>query len=461
MALSLPEPLLASLEQSTGFDRAAFISAHTTQPAAISIRYNDIKLAAFKGTLPTDKISWSPYGYYLDKRPSFTEDPLFHGGLYYVQEPGSQFLWTALSQIHGRDEPVRVLDLCGAPGGKSTLLAGYFRGGLIVANEVIKSRAGILAENCMKWGTGNMVVTCNDPAHFQRLQGYFDVILIDAPCSGSGLFRKDPEAINEWSPDMVTMCSKRQQRIIKDVLPALKEGGSLIYATCSYSPEEDEKIMDWLRLEQQMENVPLSIENEGITVVKGMTKPAGTSTSGPEGYKFFPDKVRSEGFFLSVFRKSTPEIPVYNTGNGLLPISAAERKVLAPWVIPEAALFFFKQAADILGIENKWAMDVALLQKNLFLKKAGIRVGEIKNKGLVPAHDLAVSIWPRAEVQRCQLDRAQSLQYLKRQEMDPSRLEVKTGWALVTYQNIGLGWIKVLPNRVNNYYPKGLRILKD
>ena len=182
------------------------------------------------------------------QRPSFTFDPLFHAGTYYVQEASSMFLEQALKQSVDLSQPLRVLDLCAAPGGKSTLLQSLLnKESLLVSNDVIKSRAAILEENIVKWGAANVVVTNNDPAHFARLENYFDAIVIDAPCSGSGLFRRDPEAINEWSENNVQLCSQRQQRIVADVWPALKQNGILIYSTCSYSAEEDEAILDWMQ----------------------------------------------------------------------------------------------------------------------------------------------------------------------------------------------------------------------
>src|SRR6185503_7400230 len=162
---------------------------------------------------------------------------------------------------------------------------------LLVANEVIRSRANILNDNIKKWGCSNVVVTNNDPKDFQRLENYFDVIVIDAPCSGSGLFRREPEAIEEWSKQNVMLCSQRQQRILADVLPALKNDGVLIYSTCSYSKEEDEQIAGWLKNE-------LIINNEQLII-----HPDWNIVKSNGGYRFWPDKVKGEGFFLACFRK--------------------------------------------------------------------------------------------------------------------------------------------------------------
>lgn len=467
MPLPIPVSLLDALEGSEGFDRAAFLKVHADADNLTSIRYNEAKSQIYPGDIPGEQIPWNPLGYYLPMRPAFTMDPALHAGLYYVQEAGSQFLWQALVQLASREAPVKVLDLCAAPGGKTTLLASYFKNGLIVANEVIKSRAAVLAENVIKWGSGNIIVTNNDPKHFQRLQGYFDVILVDAPCSGSGLFRKDNHAIEHWSAAGVEMCSKRQQRILQDVMPALKEGGLLLYATCSYSTQEDESIMDWLTDSGNfsLENRHIATSKDwGVTSVHGQLSGALDSvTARPEGYKFYPDKARSEGFFLGAFRKTGPEHAVYSSQNKLEAISKTEASVVYPWLLADADkdLFLFKQGAEILAIGNKWAQELDILQKNLFLKMAGVRVGEIKKKGLVPAHDLAVSQIRSRELPSCALDRAQSLQYLKRQDLNLEAVSSQKGWVLATYNGLGLGWMKLLANRVNNYYPTGWRILKD
>jgi len=184
-----------------------------------------------------EPVPWCEYGFYLSERPQFTLDPLLHAGAYYVQEASSMFLWQALKQIFTRDSNIKILDLCAAPGGKTTLIASYFKNALIVSNEVIKTRANILYENITKWGSENIVVTNNDAADFKRLKNYFDLIVIDAPCSGSGLFRKDKDAIEEWGESNVLLCSQRQQRILADVYNALNHNGYLIYSTCSYSQE--------------------------------------------------------------------------------------------------------------------------------------------------------------------------------------------------------------------------------
>ena len=194
-----------------------------------------------------DKVPWAPDAYYLKSRPSFTMDPLFHAGAYYVQEASGMFVSFALKQIADPHQKLKVLDLCAAPGGKSTLIQSLISSeSLLLSNEVIKTRVPVLTQNMTKWGRANGIVSNNDPSHFKRIPGFFDIILIDAPCSGSGLYRKDPEAASSWSTELVKLCSQRQQRILSDVWDCLKEDGFLIYSTCSYSKEENEDVVDFL-----------------------------------------------------------------------------------------------------------------------------------------------------------------------------------------------------------------------
>ncbi|AYD48980.1 methyltransferase RsmF C-terminal domain-like protein [Arachidicoccus soli] len=452
MTLPLPEAFLDSLANTAGFDKDNFLAVHQQSENRTSIRYNPQKLDLYKGDLPNEKIPWSPYGYYLSERPSFTHDPLFHAGLYYVQEAGSQFIWEALSQIIDRHTEAKVLDLCAAPGGKTTLLAAYFQKGIIVANEVIKSRTNILMENITKWGSENVVITNNDPSHFSRIPDFFDVALIDAPCSGSGLFRKDNNAISEWSEENVLLCSRRQQRILADMYPSIKEDGLIIYSTCSYSPQEDEDNLDWLMQNFQLENIPLQIQPEwGITAIESREHKA-------IGYKFYPDKVRSEGFFIAVFRKMGGASAGSFSANNFTFANKDELSEIRNWTTPENKTFI-KENNYFLAIDEKWLNAIGVLQKNLYLRKAGITIGEIKNKGLVPAHDLAISTIFNRNINKINLDKAQSLQYLKRKDFEIDN--IPKGWCLAAFEDLNLGWIKILPNRLNNYYPTEWRILKD
>ena len=449
--MSVPQPLLESLAHVAGFDQKAFEAVHASGEQVVSIRLHPYK-SIDHGQWTMDTIPWCPYGRYLSKRPSFTLDPLFHAGAYYVQEASSMFIWHAVEELIGSDTQKKVLDLCAAPGGKSTLLASYFTDGLVVANEVIKSRASVLVENITKWGSDHVIVTNNDPSHFQSLPGYFDVMIIDAPCSGSGLFRKDPDAINEWSLDNVQLCSQRQQRILADVLPALKEDGILLYSTCSYSVEEDEAIADWLVTEMDMESRKIGIDT-GWGIVE-------TISTGKQahGYRFYPDKVKGEGFFIAAFQKKNGSDETRLKEQSLSFPSKPETEQVNTFINIPDNYSLFKQGESIRAIKKEWLTDLKWLAKYLYIKKAGIEIGEIKGKDVVPSHELALSSLSK-DFTPVPLTLEQSLQYLRRKEI--LLPDAPKGWNLVSHGGLPLGWVKVLPNRVNNYYPAEWRILKE
>lgn len=453
MSGKLPIALLDSLESCTGFDRDAFVAVHETAEKITSIRLNPAKQLPEYPALNI-KIPWHPHGYYLPQRPSFTLDPLFHAGTYYVQEASSMFLHEVLIQVAGPTAQQRVLDLCAAPGGKSTLLASYFSDGLLVANEVIRTRSSILAENTTKWGADNIVVTNNDPAHFRSLENYFDVMVVDAPCSGSGLFRKDPDAIGEWSEENVTLCSQRQQRILADIYPALKHDGILIYSTCSYSSQEDEEILDWLMDTFALESCAVALqEHWGIVPVTSPQHKA-------NGYRFYPDKLKGEGFFIAAFRKKDGStVGPYVKKNTLTAVTKQEAAVVENWLQDTAGLFLFKQKDTIIAVKEQWRDDIVILQQCMHIRKAGVAIGELKGKDLVPEHALALSLLIKETIPELTLELEEALQYLRKKEVQAG--DAPKGWTIVKYKDVRLGWIKVLQGRVNNYYPVEWRILKD
>jgi len=444
--MQLPQALLNSLESADGFNEEAFIKVHESGEQVTSIRMNPVK--EFEISNLKFQIPWTEYGYYLETRPSFTFDPLFHAGCYYVQEASSMFLEQALKQTVDLSQPLKVLDLCAAPGGKSThLLSLISKESLLVSNEVIRSRANILTDNIMKWGRSNVIVTNNDPKNFQRLENYFDVIVVDAPCSGSGLFRRDHEAIEEWSVQNVALCSQRQQRILADVLPSLKNGGVLIYSTCSYSKEEDEEICDWLVRELKVKSEKLKVKNEwGVIETE-------------KGYRFWPDKVKGEGFFIACFRKTGDnDEEVYLQKIKPEKFSIKEMEILNKNV-NTADLAFLRHEEIIYAVPEKLLAGINFLSSKLRVVNCGTRIGEIIKDKLIPDHALALSNIVSEKISRFELDHEQAIQYLKKKELI---LQTdKKGWTLVTHQGHPLGWINILPNRINNYYPKELRILKD
>lgn len=455
----LPPALLQSLNRVKGFNRLAFEAVHASNDQVTAVRINPLKesLIEEKSRLTvdsrqlTEQVLWCEHGFYLNERPLFTVDPLFHAGAYYVQDASSMFLWQAVKQLIPSVKNKKVLDLCAAPGGKSTLLASYFTGGLVVANEVIKSRAAVLTENIIKWGTGNVIVTNNDPAMFASLPNFFDVMVIDAPCSGSGLFRKDIDAISEWSEESVNLCSQRQQRIMADSFNALNEEGILIYSTCSYSEEEDEQIADWLVNNFPVTSCRLQI-NPDWNIVETESKQHKAF-----GYRFFPDKVKGEGFFMAAFRKNNSSSDKYITEQNIIPSSKQEINLLNNFYQLPENYFAFTHHQEIRIIKNDWLSDLKKLTKNLFIKKAGIGIGTIKGKDVIPSHELAISTMPLHQLPFIDVDKHTALEYLRKNDLS---IQSKPGWNLVTYCELPLGWVKVLPNRINNYYPSEWRILK-
>ncbi|HEU4861002.1 MAG TPA: hypothetical protein VFT15_14245 [Chitinophagaceae bacterium] len=458
--MNLPTELLRSLQGVNGFDEEAFVKVHQSGEQVTSIRVNPFKVSNAKSETSDinsfrvsrftshEKIPWTEYGYYLPSRPSFTFDPLFHAGCYYVQEASSMFLEQALKQTVDLKQPLKVLDLCAAPGGKSThILSLISKESLLVSNEVIRSRANILVDNIVKWGRSNILVTNNDPRDFKRLQNYFDVIVVDAPCSGSGLFRRDPEAIDEWSEQNVALCCQRQQRILADVVPALKNGGVLIYSTCSYSRQEDEDIAGWLISDLKVKSQKLKVKSDW-----------GVNETG-ESYRFWPDKVKGEGFFIACFRKKDG-----NDEETYLPkvkqekFSNLEMEILIKNVNTDG-ISFLRNREILHAVPEKLIADIILLSSRLRIVDYGTKIGEIIKEKLIPDHALALSAIVSDRTPRIELDYEQAIQYLKKKELN---LQAgKKGWNLVAYDGQPLGWINILSNRINNYYPKELRILKD
>jgi len=451
----LPESFLNSLNGLPGFDKESFVRVHELGEQVTSIRINPAKpIDNRQHTLlnNTTPIPWCEQGSYLAARPSFVTDPLWHAGAYYVQEASSMFVQYILSQVMPHPEGKIALDLCAAPGGKSTLIASHFKKGLVVANEIIKSRNAILTENITKWGSDHVVVTQNDPSHFKAVPHFFDLMLIDAPCSGSGLFRKEPTAINEWSEESVQHCSTRQTRIVEDSIDALKEGGFLIYATCSYSFDEDEKMMDFIAAMPGMQNINLDPPAHW-NIIK-----TDSPSHHAKGFRFYPNKLKGEGFFVTVFQKQyVISRDYYDADFKWNGITKQDHAVLtAHFELPDNYILMSHQNT-LLAIPAHFEQAIKGLLKNLYVKKLGVDIGVIKGKDLIPAHALAMSVWKHKPYDRINVGLETALQYLRRNDLV---LEGNRGWQAVCYQNIPLGWAKLLPNRSNNYYPSPWRILK-
>ncbi len=445
--VKLPAAFESEMKSKLGPEFIPFVESLAT-PAPTSIRINPRKSTKIQVDQP---VPWCQFGRYLDSRPSFTMDPLFHAGTYYVQEASSMFLEQALVQSVDLSKSLNVLDLCAAPGGKSThLLSLINESSLLVSNEVIRNRASILSENIQKWGNENCVVTSNDPKDFNTLINFFDIIVIDAPCSGEGLFRKDPEAMNQWSPQNVELCASRQKRILAEVWPALKENGILIYCTCTYNELENEENLKWLQASEDVESVPLTID-PSWGVVRTMAEQL-------EGYRFFPHQLRGEGFFLSVIRKKSGGVPSrLKTKKNLVPAPKRVIENAATWIQnPDSKSFFqHDEYLYFLPFEKTDAVDV--LKQHLHIINAGTTIASVKHDKLIPAQALALSVLLNSpNFITLDLSEEQAIQYL-RKDMIELPLNQK-GYQLITFNGAGLGWINSLGNRYNNMYPLEWRI---
>ncbi|XOV67519.1 MAG: hypothetical protein ACFHU9_18040 [Fluviicola sp.] len=424
----------------------------------VSVRRNPQKMEA---ELPTSHIiDWCEGGFYLTERPSFTLDPLFHAGSYYPQEAGSMVIDTVLRQLEIPEAPT-ALDLCGSPGGKSTLVLSYLNNtGVLVSNEVIQSRAKILKENCTKWGYANSVVTNNDPSDFARLPNFFDVMLVDAPCSGEGMFRKDPAARSEWSEDNVKLCAARQKRILGDVWSSLKPGGYLIYSTCTFNENENEQNVQWIQEELGAEIISVKMPAE--------------FQSGREniGHYAFPGKVDAEGFYIAILRKNGDPLSLRRgvVSGTTSPFGGGQRgrtKTKSNSIHKEKDLSLLTDFVNLneisvwrwkdyfLGIPANIEETMLTIQNHMRIVKLGTQLGMLARKGFVPSHDLSMSVSLRKVYKSNELNREEALKYLKGETF---ALTGDRGMQLVTYNDEPLGWIKHLGNRFNNGYPKEWRI---
>lgn len=412
-----------------------------------TIRVNSAKFLKPSALTP---VSYCETGFVVPRRPLFTIDPFIHAGVYYVQESSSMFLEQAVKQAITKSD-LKVLDLCAAPGGKSTHLAALLpKDSLLVSNDVIRSRGQILSENLKKWGTPNVVVTNNDPHDFQRLPGFFDLLVIDAPCSGEGLFRRDENAVLEWSPDNAQLCAQRQQRILADVWPTLKEGGILIYSTCTFNPAENEENIKWLSEFSDIEPVSLKIDDKwGVT---------STDAGGFPCYRFYPHKVSGEGFFMTVVRKTGGNVTTAAKKIKDNPLLASKaEKEIGRSLISDESLDILRFEDSLLAFPSHHLSDLLQIKNNLRIIHAGVKIGEMKQRDLIPAHELALStILNCSAFPEIDLTIEEAITYLKRDDISPKSSDL--GWNLVAYRNIPLGWVKNLGNRFNSAYPKEWRI---
>lgn len=461
--MSLPDLFVKSMRELLPSGADAVLEALAAEPV-VSLRLNPAKAAGMSGTpLHYEAVPWASDAFYLQGRAAFTFDPLFHAGCYYVQEASSMFLEQVVRQYVA--EPVTALDLCAAPGGKSTLLRATLpEGSLLVSNELIVTRAQVLVENMVKWGHPGCVVTNNAPSAFAALPAFFDVVVADVPCSGEGMFRKDPVAVDEWSEANVETCWRRAREIISACWDALKPGGLLVYSTCTFNIKEDEANVRWICEKLGAEVLPVRVKPEwGITGnLAGGSFPI---------YRFLPGRTRGEGFFLAVLRKQGA--PGENVGRREQK-RQKERPAAKAQLVPQACREWLHDVPTPLSALTPfaWQVDGSLvrawpqamagqieqLSRQLRVLHAGVVVAELKGHDAVPAQSLAFSQALRREAfPQVALTYAEALAYLRKESLQLSP-DAPRGYVLLTFRGVPLGFAKNIGNRANNLYPAEWRI---
>ena len=445
--MNLPSSFIDIIKPLLNDDYEKFVES-LDYPLPTSVRLNPNKT---KSTPQHKQVGWCSNGYYLPERILFTFDPKFHAGEYYVQEASSMFVEQLLKSFV--KSPVRLLDLCAAPGGKTTLaLSTIPEGSFVVANEYVPQRAQILAENIIKWGTSNTIVTNNTPADYGKLRDTFDVIIVDAPCSGEGMFRKDEEALSGWSVDNVNLCVERQKEILSNVWNALKPGGILIYSTCTYNTEENEEIAQFLIEEFNCEALPeVEIAQEwGITREFKGSVPF---------YRFMPHKTLGEGFSVTAIRKGEGNYSPLKPGKSKLKTIPLPNN-LKPY-LKEYSKYEYTIFKDRVIALDATAKEMMQLMEKFNILHAGISVAVTdKGKDFIPHHALSQSVELNIEeTPKIEVDYKGAISYLRREAMPLDTQQ--RGIALITYNSTPLGWVKCVGNRANNLYPQEWRIRSE
>jgi 16S rRNA C967 or C1407 C5-methylase (RsmB/RsmF family)/NOL1/NOP2/fmu family ribosome biogenesis protein len=432
--MNLPLDFIEYTKKLLGNEWDSFLSSLSTE-SPISVRFNN----KLQPKLKNEHVMWCDSGFYLNERPSFTFDPLFHAGTYYVQEASSMFLEQVVKQHI--TTPVIALDLCAAPGGKSTHLSQLLPPeSLLISNEIVRSRAFVLSENIQKWGNCNNVVTNNSPSDFSSFRGLFDFILVDAPCSGEGMFRKDFDSIKEWSLKNVEMCADRQKNIIQHIWDSLKENGILVYSTCTYNQEENEKNVAWITKHFDAEILHLQ------------TNPQWGIVENDFGYHFFPHKTKGEGFFISILQKKEQSSAIKIKHK-----PSQTTKINLDVLLEKDMLKIIQNNQFFYAVPDKHLEHISFLQKNLNLIHAGIPLYEQKGKDFIPLTGLTLSKYFNKEnTLTHELDYESAICFLQKENfiLDISH----KGYIAVCHKNTPLGWIKNLGNRFNNLYPTEWRI---
>lgn len=469
---SLPADFVSAIERDFGKTLAGEILEGLAREREHSVRLNRSKSTTTVplADLRSDSVAWLPpsiEGFYLQKRPLFALDPLWHAGAYYVQDASSMIIAQLLGAHLDADRPYRVLDLCAAPGGKTTLLYDILpQGSTLVANEPISKRAQILNENLQKWcGTEGCMVASAMPQEWVKTGVQFDCILVDAPCSGEGLFRKDADAVEMWSPDNVSMCSARQREILQCADRMLNSQGILVYSTCTLNKQENEAQIEYLTHELGYE--ALTDSSTTLDASWGVVP-----SDNLQGWHFFPGRVRGEGLFVSILRKpatsqstlgnarqkrNAKNAPSHYTQLKTNQIDPTIQAKIRPqetdrWIAWQKSWHI--ASADLLAILN------ACLEQHIHVLSCGIEAVTYKGSQQTLTWSLTMSQrLERTPQWEWALTREQALSYLRGETFDCSQLSDRAnGWIVVTFDGVPLGAVNYLKNRFNNLYPKEYRL---
>ncbi len=452
----LPSQFVDQLKQLMGEDEAKSLCLALDEEAPTSIRFNQKKTKPIlcQGLDLGAIVPWCPTANYLGERPVFTADPLFHLGYYYVQEASSMLLYQ-VQQFFGSNLPIVALDLCAAPGGKSTLLQDILpEGSLLVSNEVVPNRASILLENMLKCGNPMSIVTSSMPDKWAKVKNAFDFILVDAPCSGEGMFRKEMRAREEWQANSPFTCANRQKDILSNIYECLKADGLLVYSTCTFNRLENEDIVNFIMQEFDVEALELKDLPEGVLLSPYCSYPC---------YRMQPNRVQGEGIFMAIFRKRG------NAEERPLTKSKTKKHNKKQVFIPQEAKAYLRntdtyewevQGDNVIYAYKPLLADYLkiLKDKKIAVLSAGVPVAEVKGKNLIPHSALALSTELKDEAfETIELSQEDCIQYLGRQNIQ-FQANISKGFKLITYQGLGLGFVKHLGHRTNNLYPNEWRI---
>ena len=445
-----------------------------------ALRFNTLKVQSTEermrilkvlGISSDKRVSWANEAYYFDENVRPGKHPYHEMGLYYIQEPSAMSAAALLAPKPG----MRVLDLCAAPGGKSTQLATYLGdSGLLVSNEINTQRSRILSQNIERMGIKNAIVTNEDSfvlaSHFP---GFFNAIQVDAPCSGEGMFRKLPEAIEQWSMENVAICAARQKEILDNAAVMLKPGGVIVYSTCTFSKEENEDVIEYFlerhpdfTLEEMERFWPHKVDGEGHFVAK-LVRRGSVNELGAD-YDVCEDscnKVEDTG--LKVDRKTKKNKNSKNRKNETKPALTKENmKLLSEFLdetISEDVAAWIKNSRLVMFGEQLYRLpDMEVDIKGLKVQRAGLHIGEFKKQRFEPSHSLALALKlnDAKNLVKLTCDNPQTIGFFNGQSVvlsDEQTAECKKGWALVCVDGYTAGWGKVNGTQVKNHYPKGLR----